>query len=87
MGQLRVQARCRSGDRAGAELGMHLVQIDLAEGHLVGGVVEIVAEELEILFVHLAHQMHRQIVKEVFDEVQPLGPMAFGFLTLILPKA
>jgi len=38
-----------------AELGVNLVQIDLGQRHLVGRVVEIIFEQLEIAFVDFPH--------------------------------
>lgn len=36
-----------------AQLGVHLFEIDLANRHLVARILEIIAEQLEVLFVNL----------------------------------
>ena len=75
----------RQAGRAGparlvTQLGVHLGKVDLARRHLVCRIVEIVFEQLEILFEDLAHQMHRQIVKVILDRMRPLGPVALAFV-------
>jgi len=59
---------------------MHFGKVNLSDWHLVAGVFEIVFEQLEIAFVHLVDQMHRQIVEIVFDRVCPFGPVPFAFV-------
>ena len=56
---------------------MNLIKINLANRHLVGRVVEIILKQLKVAFENLVDQMHRHIVKIVFNIVQPLRPMAF----------
>ena len=59
---------------------MHLVQIDLGQRHLVGRVVEVIFEQLEIAFVDFPHQMHRQVVEVILDRMQALGSVALAFV-------
>ena len=61
---------------------MHLGQIDRRQWHLVGRIVEIILEQLEIAFVDFPHQMHRQIVKIIFNRVQAFGAVALAFVEL-----
>lgn len=60
--------------RSVAQLGVDLIQINLADRHLVGRIVEIIFEQLEIALVDFPDQMPRQIVKIILDRMQPLGP-------------
>ena len=52
-----------------AKLGVHLVEVDLRGWHFVAGVLEVVLEDLEIAFVDLVNQMHRQIVEVILDRM------------------
>ena len=59
---------------------MYFVQVNFADGHFVAGIVEVVFEQLEILFVDFPHQMLRQIVEVVLNGVQPLWAVPFAFV-------
>ncbi len=59
---------------------MDFLKVELARRHLVGGVLEIIAEELEVFFVDLEHKVHRQIVEIVLDRMRPLGSVAFALV-------
>ena len=59
---------------------MHLIQINLANWHLIARVFEVMFEQVEIAFVDFIDQMHRQIVKVILNRVRTFGAVAFGFI-------
>lgn len=63
-----------------AEFGVHFVQIDLANRHLVGRIVEVVFEQRKVPMIDFLHQVHGHVVKVVFDGMRALGAMPFGFV-------
>ena len=48
---------------------MHLVKINLCDGHFIPGVLEVIFENVEIAFVHFIDQMHGQVVEIILDRM------------------
>ena len=63
-----------------SKLGVHLIQIDFTNRHLVPWIVEIVLKQVKVTLINLTHQMHGQIIKVVRDRVRTLRPMSLTFV-------
>ena len=63
-----------------AQFCVYFVQVNFADEHFVAGIVEVVFEQLEILFVDFPHQMFGQIVEVILNRMQPLWAVPFAFV-------
>ena len=53
---------------------------NLADRQRLTGVLEVIAEEVEVAFVDLLDQVHRQVVEMVLNRMRPLGAVTFAFI-------
>mgnify|MGYP000934963740 CR=1 FL=1 len=59
---------------------MDLIQINLTYGHLITRIFKVVFEQVKIAFVDFVDQMHREVVKVVFNRMRALGAVPFAFV-------
>ena len=63
-----------------AQLRVHFIQINFADWHFIGWILRVVFEQIKITFADFIDQVHREIVKVIFDKVCTFWPVPFAFV-------